>query len=327
MTRLKDVHLPKLKRYADFREMLDKQKDIDAVFVATPDHMHATIALAAMDLKKAVYVQKPLTWSVAEARQLSKRAQETKVATQMGNQGHSTDDARTVIEYIQSGAIGDVREVHIWTNRPLGFWPQGVPRPEPLESVRTRSWLERPRRQRPPSRIARRRSDTDAARTQLEFLPRRRARSPISPDLSSVQLARLGRLGHGRDRRHGRASHRPLDVGARPRLSDDHRNNLHAVQRRFLSARHANFLRISSARFEATRQAHVVRRRPAPSQAGRVPDNEQLNKGGGALLVGTKGKLLHDTYGLRPRLLPASLHETSARRRENCRASPAKITN
>ena len=132
MTRLKDVHLPKLKRYADYREMLDKQKDIDAVFVATPDHMHATIALAAMDLKKAVYVQKPLTWSVAEARQLSKRAQETKVATQMGNQGHSTDDARTVIEYIQSGAIGDVREVHIWTNRPLGFWPQGVPRPEPL---------------------------------------------------------------------------------------------------------------------------------------------------------------------------------------------------
>src|SRR3984957_15692827 len=85
MQRLKDVHLRKLKRYSDYREMLDKQKDIDAIFVATPDHMHATIALAAMDLKKAVYVQKPLTWSVAEARQLSKRAQETKVATQMGN--------------------------------------------------------------------------------------------------------------------------------------------------------------------------------------------------------------------------------------------------
>src|SRR6202451_4156442 len=141
MQRLKDVHLPKLKRYTDYREMLDKQKDIDAIFVATPDHMHATIALAAMDLKKAVYVQKPLTWSVAEARQLSKRAQETKVATQMGNQGHSTDDARTVIEYVQSGAIGDVREVHIWTNRPLGFWPQGVPRPEALkEPADTLRW-------------------------------------------------------------------------------------------------------------------------------------------------------------------------------------------
>ena len=94
--------------------------------------------LAAMDLGKHVYVQKPLTWSVDEARQLSKRAKETKVATQMGNQGHSLDDARTAVEYVQAGAIGDVREVHIWTNRPLGYWPQGVPRPEPLKTMRAK---------------------------------------------------------------------------------------------------------------------------------------------------------------------------------------------
>src|SRR5438477_10697667 len=140
MQRLKDVHLPKAKRYTDYREMLEKQKDIEGVLIATPDHMHAPIALAAMELGKHVYVQKPMAWCVSEARQLAKRARETKVATQMGNQGHSLDDARKTVEYIWAGAIGEVREVHIWTNRPLGFWPQGVPRPAkptgPVESMR-----------------------------------------------------------------------------------------------------------------------------------------------------------------------------------------------
>jgi len=132
MKRLYTVHWPKAKRYTDYREMLEKQKDIDAVVVATPDHMHTPIALAAMDLGKHVYVQKPLTWCVDEARQLVKRAKETKVATQMGNQGHSANEARLSVEYIQSGAIGEVREIQVWTNRPLGFWPQGIPRPAPL---------------------------------------------------------------------------------------------------------------------------------------------------------------------------------------------------
>ena len=112
--------------------MLAKQKNIDAVVIATPDHTHALIALAAMDLGKHVYVQKPLAWSVEECRRLAKRATETKLQTQMGNQGHSSDDARLVNEYIQSGAIGTVTEVHVWTNRPLAYWPQGIPRPAPL---------------------------------------------------------------------------------------------------------------------------------------------------------------------------------------------------
>src|SRR5881398_3682412 len=134
MVKLKTEHLPRAKRYTDYRDMLEHQKDIDAVMVATPDHMHASIALAAMDLGKHVYVQKPLCWSIEEARKLSRRAKETKVATQMGNQGHSSNDGRTAVEYVWAGAIGDVREVHIWTNRPLGYWPQGVPRPEPLKT-------------------------------------------------------------------------------------------------------------------------------------------------------------------------------------------------
>ena len=107
-----------------------QQKDIDAVIVATPDHMHAPIALAAMDLGKHVYVQKPLCWSVEEARALAKKAKDNpKIATQMGNQGHSGFESRTTVEYIQQGAIGDIKEVHVWTNRPLGYWPQGLPRP------------------------------------------------------------------------------------------------------------------------------------------------------------------------------------------------------
>src|ERR1700752_3842125 len=118
MRRLKDVHLPKAKRYVDYREMLDKQKDIEGVLMAKGDHMHAPIAAAAMQMGKHVYVQKPLTWSVAEARQLARLAKEKKVATQMGNQGHSMDDARTAVEYVWAGAIGEVREVQIWTNRP-----------------------------------------------------------------------------------------------------------------------------------------------------------------------------------------------------------------
>jgi predicted dehydrogenase len=122
----------KAARYADWREMLDKQRDLDAVLVATPDHLHAVIAKGAMQLGKHVYVQKPLTYSVHEARVLRALAlANPKLATQMGNQGHSREGALFVNEWVQAGVIGPVREVHVWTNRPVGFWPQGVPRPGP----------------------------------------------------------------------------------------------------------------------------------------------------------------------------------------------------
>jgi predicted dehydrogenase len=120
----------KATKYADFREMLQKEKGIDGVVVATPDHLHAVVAKAAMDLGKHVYVQKPLTWSVHEARVLRQTAlNNKKLVTQMGNQGHSTDGARLINEWIAAGVIGPVHEVHVWTNRPAGYWPQFVPRP------------------------------------------------------------------------------------------------------------------------------------------------------------------------------------------------------
>ncbi|MFN8006291.1 MAG: Gfo/Idh/MocA family oxidoreductase [Terriglobia bacterium] len=123
---------PKAKTYQDFRVMFDQQKDIDAVIVATPDHTHAVIAMAAMERGKHVYVQKPLTHSVYEARLLTEAARQYKVATQMGNQGHSGDGARLICEWIWAGAIGPVREVHTWTNRPV--WPQGVEVERPTET-------------------------------------------------------------------------------------------------------------------------------------------------------------------------------------------------
>lgn len=119
----------KAKKYVDFREMLAKQRDLDAVIVATPDHMHAAIAAAAMSAGKHVYCQKPLTYSVYESRLLRRLARENKVVTQMGNQGHSGEGTRRVVEWIRAGVIGTVREVHIYTDRPARFWAQGLPRP------------------------------------------------------------------------------------------------------------------------------------------------------------------------------------------------------
>jgi len=124
---------PNARKWKDFRKMLDEQKDIDAVIVATPDHTHTVAAMAAMQRGKHVYVQKPLTRMVWEARMLTEAARKYKVATQMGNQGHSGDGVRLICEWIWDGAIGPVREVHAWTNRPI--WPQGIDRPKESEPV------------------------------------------------------------------------------------------------------------------------------------------------------------------------------------------------
>ena len=124
---------PNAKQYRDFRKMLDKEdKNIDAVVVATPDHIHAPASMAAIKRGKHVYCEKPLTHSVYEARKLTEAAREHKVATQMGNQGQAEERPRLMYEYIQDGAIGPVREVHVWTDRPLNglnsvYWPQRTP--------------------------------------------------------------------------------------------------------------------------------------------------------------------------------------------------------
>ena len=121
-------NFPEAKYYKDYREMLDKEaKGIDAVTISTPDHMHAVQAMAAMNRGKHVYVQKPLTWSIFEARTLAETAKKNKVVTQMGNQFASADHVRLAKEMVDAGLIGDVKNVLAWTNRPV--WPQGVPTP------------------------------------------------------------------------------------------------------------------------------------------------------------------------------------------------------
>jgi predicted dehydrogenase len=127
----------KVRKYKDFRRMLDEQgNNIDAVIVSIPDFMHATAAMWCMGRGKHVYVQKPLTRTVWEARQLQEGANKYKVASQMGNQGYSNEGTRQAAEMIWAGEIGNVTEVHAWTNRPI--WPQGLTQIPPPERFRKR---------------------------------------------------------------------------------------------------------------------------------------------------------------------------------------------
>ena len=128
---------PDAPKYRDFRKMLDKEgKNIDAVIVATPDHMHATAAMWCMERGKSVYVQKPLVRTIWEARQLRAAAAKYRVATQMGNQGYSNEGTRQCAEMVWNGDIGNVTEVHAWSDRPM--WPQGlteIPKEDPIPST------------------------------------------------------------------------------------------------------------------------------------------------------------------------------------------------
>jgi len=309
MIRLKNEHVPKAKRYKDYRGMLEKQKDIDAVLVATADHMHAPIALAAMELHKHVYVQKPLTWSVEEARKMARAAKETRVATQMGNQGHSLDDARLTVEYVWAGAIGEVREIHIWTNRPLGFWPQGIPRPEALKEP------------------------ADKLRWNGQGVNERLAAAmagnyPV-PDTLSWNLF----LGAAAPNIDYHPIYHPFNwrgwvdwgVGA---IGD---MGAHLIDHSMwaLNLGMPTSVETISTPFNGASYPHATMtfyefpaRGPLPPvkltwyDGGLKPNkpeelgDEELSQEGGALLIGSKGKLLHETYGAHPRLLPKSLSDS-----------------
>ena len=121
--------LPDARRYTDWRKMLEQQKDLEAVLVSTPDHNHAVVAIAAMKQGKHVYCEKPLAHSIWEAREMARVARESGLATQMGTQGHAYEGTRRAVDVIRSGLLGDVTELHVWTDRPAGWWPQGIDRP------------------------------------------------------------------------------------------------------------------------------------------------------------------------------------------------------
>lgn len=136
------ARFPKARRYTDYRKMLD-EASIDAVTISTPDHHHAPAALMAMRLGKHVFCQKPLAHSIEEVRLVRRVAGESKVATQMGIQGHSDADSRRSVEILRSGILGPIREVHVWTDRPI--WSQGIERPgetpTPPPSLHWDLWL------------------------------------------------------------------------------------------------------------------------------------------------------------------------------------------
>jgi predicted dehydrogenase len=310
MKRLKNEHVPRATRYQDYRQMLDRQKDIDAVIVATPDHMHASIALAAMDLGKHVYVQKPLTWSVAEARQLARKAKSNpKVVTQMGNQGHSWDDARTAVEYVWAGAIGDVREVHVWTNRPLGYWPQGIPRPEartpPPNGFR---WNGPGLEARLATAMAGNYPKPEGLAWDLflgtapyvEYHP---VYHPFNwrgwVDWGCGAIGDMG--AHLMDH-----SMWALDLG--------YPTTIETVSTPFNSVCFPNAT-MTMYEFPARNGKPGVKLTwydggLLPPRPVELPEGQILSPTGGAILIGSKGKLMHDTYGKNPRLLPDSLHKS-----------------
>jgi predicted dehydrogenase len=308
LKRFLDDQLPKLKRYKDYREMLDKQKDIDAVVVATPDHMHAAIATAAMDVGKHVYVQKPLCWSVEEARRLAQKAKETRVVTQMGNQGHSSDQARLGYEYITAGAIGDIREVHVWTNRPLGYWPQGVPRPKALtpNPDRPLGWNGR---------------GVDARLANALV-----GDYPIPDQLSWDLFLGVAPVVEYHPIYHPFNWRGWVDWG-QGALGD---MGAHLIDHPFwaLDLGYPTSIETLSTPFNGVCYPHATTTYyefpargsmppvkmtwydggltpPKPEEIG----DEKLNGEGGILYLGTKGKMLQDTYGFNPRLLPKSAHD------------------
>ena len=130
-------NFPKAKLFSDYRIMLEEVKEIDAVTISTPDHVHAPAAVFAMNRKKHVYVQKPITHNIREARVLTELARKQKVVTQMGNQGGSNPLLNMVQKWVDSGKVGKISEVKVWTNRPV--WPQGIKMPDPDVSLKPKS--------------------------------------------------------------------------------------------------------------------------------------------------------------------------------------------
>ena len=184
---------PKAETFKDYRVLLEKRKDLDAVMIATPDHMHAPITVAALRAGKHVYVEKPMAHSVEEARVMTRVAKETGLVTQMGNNGHGGEGLRLTREWIQAGAIGPVREVHCWSDRPGNWWKQDRDRPSDCPPVPPdldwNLWLGAPG-------------------------------ATVSSAVLSRCVARMVRFRHGCAGRHGHSQHGPGLLRPRSRRAD-----------------------------------------------------------------------------------------------------------
>ena len=269
----------KAAKYRDFRRLFEREKGIDAVTVTTPDHTHAVIAMAAIKLGKHVYVQKPLTHTIKEARLLAQAAKEAKVVTQMGNQGHAGEGARLICEWIWDGAIGDVREVHCWTNRPI--WPQGIDAPKEIPSV--------------PSTV-----DWDVWLGPAPFRPYHPAYHPFKwRGLWDFGTGALGDMGaHIFDQPFWALKLKsPVSVQASSTpFTKDYYPWAEVVTYEFAAREGMGPLTLT------WWDGGLMPPRPAELEPGRMMGDE----GGGVLFRGDKGLIMCSVYGENPRLVPES---------------------
>ncbi|WP_422928414.1 Gfo/Idh/MocA family protein [Singulisphaera sp. PoT] len=296
---------PKAKKYRDFREMIDKEaKNIDAISVGTPDHIHAVAAMAGIKAGKHVYCQKPLTHTLRECRELTKAAKAAGVATQMGNQGHATEGARLTNEWIQAGVIGEVREVHVWSDRAGHLWKQGIDRPRDTPPI--------------PSTL-----DWNLWLGPIHERPYHPAYAPVNWrgwwDFGTGALGDMGchiidhpvwalQLGM------------PTSVESRTTLDgsvfDGNRPNTETYP----------IAAMIDYEFPARGKLPPVRMTwydgglmpPTPAE---MPAGQRLD-GNGVLYVGSKGKMYHGSHGGMPQLLPRELHEEAKKVPKTIERSP-----
>ena len=293
---------PNAKYYKDFREMLEKErKNIDAVSVSTPDHTHAVAALAAMQLGKHVYVQKPLTHDIYEARMLTKAAKKYKVVTQMGNQGASGAGVRTMLEWYNAGLIGEAVDIWCWTNRPI--WPQGFGKPTSADPIPAeldwRLWL----------------GPNDYEEYHKEYVPFNWR------GYHSFGTGALGDMGcHIID-----PAFKTVGLGY-PSEVECSVVNLYEMMG--TASYHpesfpaASTLKLKFPGKDGKKDVllHWMDGGIMPERPEELSPEEKMgDNGGGAIIVGTKGKMMCSTYGNNPQLLPTSrtneniLPETIAR--------------
>jgi predicted dehydrogenase len=269
----------KANKYRDFRIMFEKEKSLDAITVTTPDHTHAVIALMAIQMGKHTFVQKPLTHTIKEARILAEAAKKANVITQMGNQGHAGEGARLINEWIWDGAIGDVHEVHVWTNRPI--WPQGIDAPKEIPSV--------------PSTL-----DWNLWLGPAPFRPYHPAYCPFSWrgwwDFGTGALGDMG--AHLMDQPYWALKlGYPLSVQASSTVFTKDSYPVAEIVTYEFPAR-GDMPPVKLTWYDGG----LTPPRPSEIEQGRMMGDE----GGGVLLMGDKGILMCSTYGENPRLVPES---------------------
>ncbi len=285
---------PNAKYYKDFREMLSKEgRSIDAVSVSTPDHTHAVAAMAAMQLNKHVYVQKPLTHDIYEARMLTKAAHQYKVVTQMGNQGSSGDGVRQLQDWYNAGVIGNVHTIYCYTDRPI--WPQGVPRPVNVSAIPAELdfdlWLgTAPKR--------------DYFEELLPFNWRgwwdygTGALGDMACHIMAPAFAVMG-LGYPTS----------AECSVATKYVENWNKGYYPESGPIASHITLNF---KGKNGKPDVELHWMDGGIQPSRPAELGANEIMGDGGnGVIFIGTKGKMMAGTYGINPQLLPTSKTNTT----------------